>query len=48
MIFVELHDRIKPGCTEAMETAVARHGFERRPLGSNLILIRRHLLAPAG
>jgi FkbM family methyltransferase len=41
MIFVELHDRIKPGCTEAMEKAIAPHGFERQPLGSNLILKRR-------
>jgi FkbM family methyltransferase len=42
MIFVELHDRIKAGCTEAMEKATARHGFERRALGSNLILSRRN------
>lgn len=41
MIFIELHDRIKPGCTEAMEKAIAPHGFERRSLGSNLILIRQ-------
>jgi FkbM family methyltransferase len=44
MIFVELHDRIKPGCTEAMENAIARHGFERQALGSNLILTRKKLL----
>jgi FkbM family methyltransferase len=47
MIFVELHDRIKPGCTEAMENAIAAHGFDRLPLGSNLILIRRELTASA-
>jgi FkbM family methyltransferase len=47
MIFVELHDRIKAGCTEAMEKAIARHGFERKALGSNLILIRKTLLAAA-
>jgi FkbM family methyltransferase len=40
MIFVELHDRIKPGCSEAMEAAIARHGFERLAVGSNLVLIR--------
>jgi FkbM family methyltransferase len=45
MIFVELHDRIKPGCTDAMEAAIARHGFDRRALGSNLILTRKKLLA---
>jgi FkbM family methyltransferase len=43
MIFVELHDRIKAGCTEAMEKAIAPHGFERQTLGSNLILTRRKL-----
>jgi FkbM family methyltransferase len=47
MIFVELHDRIKAGCTDAMEKAVARHGFQRQALGSNLILIRKTLLASA-
>jgi FkbM family methyltransferase len=47
MIFVELHDRIKAGCTAAMEKAVSRHGFERQELGSNLILTRRHLLRAA-
>jgi FkbM family methyltransferase len=41
MMFIELHDRIKPGCTAAMENAIARHGFERRPLGSNVILTRK-------
>jgi FkbM family methyltransferase len=47
MIFVELHDRIKPGCTEAMEKAIAPHGFDRLPLGSNLILTRRNRSASA-
>jgi FkbM family methyltransferase len=41
MIFVELHDRIKPGCSDAMERAIRPHGFERLPLGSNLILTRK-------
>jgi FkbM family methyltransferase len=45
MIFVELHDRIKAGCTEAMENAIARHGFERQVLGSNLILTRKQRVA---
>ena len=40
MIFVELHDRMKPGCTAAMEKAIAPYGFERMSHGSNLILIR--------
>ncbi|MBM4229378.1 MAG: FkbM family methyltransferase [Gammaproteobacteria bacterium] len=40
MMFIELHDRIKPGCTEAMERALAPHKFSRLHHGSNLILIR--------
>lgn len=40
MIFVELHDRLKPGCTAAMEKAIAPYGFERMSRGSNLVLIR--------
>ena len=40
MIFVELHDRMKPGCTAAMEKAISPYGFERMSHGSNLVLIR--------
>ena len=41
MMFIELHDRIKPGCTEAMERAITPHHFWRMHHGSNLILIRQ-------
>jgi FkbM family methyltransferase len=44
MVFIELHDRFKPGCSEMLERALARHVFERIPHGSNLILIRKTLL----
>jgi FkbM family methyltransferase len=40
MIFIELHDRIKPGCTDAMEKAIESYNFKRTCFGSNLILIR--------
>lgn len=40
MIFVELHDRMKPGCTDAMEKAIKPYNFNRMYCGSNLILIR--------
>ena len=43
MIFVELHDRMKPGCTAAMERAIAPYGFDRVQYGSNLILIRERI-----
>jgi hypothetical protein len=45
MMFIELHDRIKPGCSEAMERAIARHDFSRLHHGSNLILVRQGDLA---
>jgi hypothetical protein len=40
MLFVELHDRIKPGCSDAFERAIALHDFERRKVGSNMVLTR--------
>jgi FkbM family methyltransferase len=44
MIFLELHERFRPGCTQAMERALARHSFERIEQHSNLLLIRKPLL----
>lgn len=40
VLVVELHDRFKPGCTEAFEQAVAPHAFRRIQAGENLILMR--------
>jgi len=45
MLFVELHDAMKPGCSAALEQALAGQAFDRVPHGSNLVLIRRPLLA---
>lgn len=44
MIFIELHDRFKPGCRQMLERALARHSFECSVEGSNLILIRKRLI----
>jgi FkbM family methyltransferase len=44
MIFIELHDRFKPGCEAAMQNALARHEFTRSQLGENVVLIRKQLL----
>lgn len=43
MIFIELHDRIKPGCTDAMEKAIESYNFKRMYCGSNLILTREKI-----
>ena len=45
MLFVELHDRFKPGCEAAMEAALAQHDFIRTQLGENVVLVRRQLLS---
>lgn len=43
-IILELHDRFKPGCTEAVEGALAAHKFVRSQRGENLLCIREHPL----
>ncbi len=45
MLFVELHDRFKPGCEAAMEAALSQHDFIRTQLGENVVLVRRQLLS---
>jgi FkbM family methyltransferase len=39
-MIVELHDRVRVGCTEALEQAIAGRGFERTLVGVNSILKR--------
>lgn len=39
-IIVELHDRFKPGCTEAVEHALAGQNFRRTRMGENLLFVR--------
>lgn len=39
-IAIELHDRFRPGCREALDKAIAGHGFAKHAFGENTILIR--------
>src|SRR5215204_1499492 len=39
-LVVELHDRHHPGCSAALERAIAGRGFTRRTSGENVILTR--------
>ena len=43
LLFVELHDRFREGCSEALASAVARHPFRRFELGENVVLVRDDL-----
>lgn len=45
MLFVETHDRLRPGCEAALGTAVRRHPFRRDQSGENVVLVREPLLA---
>jgi FkbM family methyltransferase len=40
IIVTELHDRIVPGCSEALERAIEKMDFSRSALGENLVLVR--------
>jgi FkbM family methyltransferase len=44
-IVIELHDRFVPGCTEALETAIAGQAFERSMSRGTVVLIRPGELA---
>jgi FkbM family methyltransferase len=48
VMFIELHDRIVPGCAAALERAVQRHSFVRQPVGQNLLLVREPQLSDNG
>lgn len=46
-VFIELHDRLQPGCTEALEAVTS--GFERSPAAPMTeLLINRRRSAPKG
>lgn len=40
-VIVELHDRFKPGCTAAVEAALAGQNFTRSQRGENILFIRK-------
>ena len=41
IIVIELHDRIKSGCTDALYSAISRDEWEEYKEGEKVILIRR-------
>ena len=43
MIVIELHDRFRPGCYEALHDALSSHDFIETPLGENVVLVRSTL-----
>jgi FkbM family methyltransferase len=45
ILIVELHDRLVPGCTEALEKALSPYSFRRTVKGENTILINNNLVA---
>jgi FkbM family methyltransferase len=40
-LVVELHDRHRPGCSAALERAIAGRGFTRQSTGENVVLTRK-------
>jgi hypothetical protein len=40
-VIVELHDHFKPGCTAAVEAALAGQNFIRSQRGENILFIRK-------
>jgi FkbM family methyltransferase len=47
-IMIELHDRIRPGCSEALRAAIQGRGFAESRSGEYVVLKRRGARAAAG
>jgi FkbM family methyltransferase len=43
-LIIELHDRMKPGCSKAVFQAISRHNFEFSIKGENLVFLNRDLI----
>jgi FkbM family methyltransferase len=41
VIIIELHDWIRPGCTDALDRATKEYDWERHRIGENTVLIRQ-------
>jgi len=41
-IVLETHDRLRPGCTQAMETAIEGRNFDRKSLDGNVLLTQKN------
>jgi FkbM family methyltransferase len=44
-LIVELHDRLRPGCSDAFYRAIRRHNFARLYRGEHVLLVRQGRLA---
>lgn len=44
-LVIELHDRMKPGCSEAVFGALSRHHFSKRVKGENLVFINQEIIS---
>jgi len=42
VLIVELHDRLRPGCSESFQAAVAKQEFSAMRRGEHFILLRNH------
>jgi FkbM family methyltransferase len=42
-LIIELHDRMKPGCSSAVEHAISNYNFERFESGENLVFINKEI-----
>ena len=42
-VVIETHDRIKKGCSEAVEKAISKFSFERTERGENVVFLNREL-----
>ncbi|QOI98462.1 MAG: FkbM family methyltransferase [Flammeovirgaceae bacterium] len=47
-LVIELHDRMKPGCSEAVFGALSRHHFSKRVKGENLVFINQEIISSPG
>ena len=37
-LIIELHDRFRPGCTEALQTAISGHNFQKSISGESIVI----------
>lgn len=43
LLIIELHERMRPGCTAVFETAINKYNFERSISGENLVYINKNI-----
>lgn len=45
VLVIELHDRYKPGCSDAFYAAIAKYRFKEYRCGENIIVVNQNLMA---